>query len=277
MAILDITILIVVSLCYFGAAVLNLMGLLGEPASVRKRAALLTQAGFALQTVGLVILSISLGRIPFYHIIESLAVVSWALVLIYLLVERQYSVIALGVFVNTVALVLSVLAGLLPHEMSVGVPPMLRSPWSAPHILSSLLAYASFFLAFGASLIYLLQERMLRAKRITALQRHLPSLDVADRLSYRLVAFGFPMLTLGIVTGSVWAESAWGRYWGWDPKETWALATWLVYAAYMHVRIVSSRRGKWPNRLLVAGFCFIVFTYIGVNFLGTGLHRYITR
>jgi cytochrome c-type biogenesis protein CcsB len=273
----NILILIATSLFYFTAAVLYLLALLGERDEVTRVASALTKVGLALSTVGLVALSIGSGHIPFDTMVESMTIVSWALVLIYLLIERQYRVTALGFFVNLLALVLTVISGMLAHGNSTGIPAMFQSHWSSIHILSCLFAYASFFLAFGAALVYILQEQMLRGKKINVLQRHLPSLDTADRLSYRLVALGFPMLTLGVVTGSIWAQSAWGSYWSWDPKETWAFATWLVYAAYLHVRIVAGRRGKWPNRLLVTGFCCIVFTFIGVNFLPVGLHRYYIK
>ena len=97
---------------------------------------------------------------------------------------------------------------------------------------------------------------------------------LADRLAYKLVSIGFPMLTIGIITGSLWAQSAWSSYWNWDPKETWSLITWLVYAAYLHVRLISRRRGKWSNRLLVIGFLCVLMTFVGVNLLDFGLHRY---
>jgi len=142
------------------------------------------------------------------------------------------------------------------------------------HIVSSLAAYASFVLAFGAAMGYMLQERLLKAKRITGLQRHLPSLDSLDVLAYRMVALGFPLLTLGIITGAIWAQTAQGAYWSWDPKETWSLVTWLVYAAYLHVRIVQGWRGKWSNRLLVIGFAAVLITYFGVTYFMTGYHSH---
>jgi cytochrome c-type biogenesis protein CcsB len=152
--------------------------------------------------------------------------------------------------------------------------PALRSHWSSIHVTSSLIGYASFALAFGATIGYMLQERMLKSKRINCLQKHLPPLDVMDHLAYRMVAIGFPMLTLGIVTGALWAQSAWNSFWSWDPKETWSLITWLVYAAYLHVRVVAGWRGSLAKRLLIVGFICVLITFFGVNFLSHGLHRY---
>ena len=122
--------------------------------------------------------------------------------------------------------------------------------------------------------MYSIQERMLKEKRISVIRRRLPSLDAADRFAYKMVSLGFPMLTVGIITGSLWAQTAWSSYWNWDPKETWSLITWLIYAAYLHVRIISHRRGKWANRLLVIGFLCVLMTFIGVNLVDSGLHTY---
>jgi cytochrome c-type biogenesis protein CcsB len=134
------------------------------------------------------------------------------------------------------------------------------------------MGYAGFVLAFGAAICYVVQERMLKAKRITIIQKRLPSLQIADHLAYTMVSFGFPMLTLGIVTGALWAQSFGDSYWNWNPKQTWSLITWLIYAAYLYVRIVSQWRGKWTNRLLIGGFICVIVTFFGVNFLCKGIH-----
>ena len=158
-------------------------------------------------------------------------------------------------------------------HVSASLSPALRSNWRYLHILCALTSYASFVLSFAAAIGYLVQEAMLKAKRFTLIQ-HLPSLDDADRLAYRMVAFGFLLLTCGIVTGSIWAQSAWGSYWSWDRKEIWSLFTWLVYAVYLHVRILQRWHGKWATRLLIFGFCCIIMTYLGVTYWGGSLHRY---
>ena len=207
------------------------------------------------------VLYLQLHRMPFTNLSESLVFLAWVLVAIYLVMERSYRITALGAFAAVVGLCLTVAGTALPRSVNTALLPALRSHWSAIHIVSCLISYACLILAFGAALCYVIQEYLLKKKRITVLHRRLPSLDVADRLAYKMVSLAFPMLTLGIITGALWAQSAWGRYWGWDPKETWSLITWLVYAAYLHVRIVSRWRGKWASRLLVAGFVSIVATY----------------
>ena len=148
------------------------------------------------------------------------------------------------------------------------------NPWSVIHIVSCLAAFAGFAAAFVAYVGYKMQEHMLKTKQINVLQQFLPSLDRADRLAYRMVAFGFLMLALGIVTGTVWSRTVMGTFWRWDPIETWSLITWLVYAAYLHIRVVSGWRGKWANWLLVAGFTCALVMVFGVNCLMHSWHKF---
>ena len=230
--------------------------------------------GLGAQGIGMVLRGIAVGRVPLTNLFESLTFVAWALVAIYLVVERKQQMAALGAFVSLVALIATACTMLLPQDISPSLTPALQSRWSAIHVISSLAAYASFIIAFAATLGYLIQESLLKSKRINALQQQLPSLDAVDHLAYKMVALGFPMLTLGVVTGALWAQTAWGSYWNWDPKETWSLVTWLVYAAYLHMRIVRGWRGKWANRLLLIGFTAVLVTFFGVNFLPHGMHRY---
>jgi len=264
----------VVLLLYSCSAVFYLWNILGGTDRLKRAASALAALGLLAHGITIAVVCVQLQRVAFTNLAESLMFLAWALVAIYLVMERRYRITALGAFATLASLCLIVVASSLPRSVSTTLLPALQSHWSVIHITSSLLGYASFTLAFGAALVYATQERMLKTKRITVLQKHLPSLDVADHLAYKMVSIGFPMLTLGIVTGALWAQSAWNSYWSWDPKETWALITWLVYAAYLHVRIVSRWRGRWANRLLVVGFLCVLATFIGANLLGRGLHRY---
>jgi len=259
---------------YGAACVLYLWSLLsGEKRTALPARATMT-AGLGVHACGIVALGLALGRAPFSNLHESLVFLAWAMVVIYLVMARRYRSASLGAFVALAAVCVIVVASAVPKGTSDALLPALRSRWSVVHVVSSLIGYASFVLAFAAALAYMFQERMLKARRVNVLQKHLPALSVLDSLAYRLISLGFPMLTLGIVTGAMWAQSAWHSYWHWDPKETWALITWLVYAAYLHVRIVQGRQGKWANRLLVAGFASVLVTFLGVNFLAHGLHNY---
>jgi cytochrome c-type biogenesis protein CcsB len=131
-----------------------------------------------------------------------------------------------------------------------------------------------FAVAFGAGIMYLLMERELKRKKLGAIFKRLPSLNVLDDINYRCLTIGFPLLTLGIITGSIWASLAWGSYWTWDPKEVWSLITWLLYAALLHGRMTVGWRGRKAAILAIVGFCAVLFTFLGVNLLLPGLHTY---
>jgi cytochrome c-type biogenesis protein CcsB len=154
--------------------------------------------------------------------------------------------------------------------------PALQSYWMAIHVPVMFLSYSAFANAFGIGLAYLVQERQIRSKKPSELSYRLPSLEDLDRLIYRVIATAFPVLTLGIMLGAMWAYDAWGRYWGWDAKETWAFITWLIYAVYLHMRLVAGWRGRKTAYLSLAGFLTVMFTYVGVNYLSS-LHGFLSN
>jgi len=264
----------IVAVLYACASILYLWGFVSEAARARRMASITALLGLLVH--GALIADICLAKhtMALTNLFGSLLFVAWSLMAIYLINERKYRITALGAFAAILCLSTVGVVSTLPNGVNETLRPALRSHWSVIHITSCLLGYAGFTLAFGAAICYVIQEYMLKAKRINVIQRHLPSLDVADHLAYTMVSFGFPLFTLGIVTGALWAQTAWNSYWSWIPKETWSLITWLVYAAYLHVRIVSRWRGKWANRLLIAGLVCVVVTFIGVNFFSGGLHNY---
>jgi cytochrome c-type biogenesis protein CcsB len=268
-------------LMYAISVVLHVGSVTSKAVRIKRAATFVGVGGLVLLTAAIVAHGIEQHRLPFGTMVESLTFVAWILSAIHLVMERKSESTAFGAFASMLALIsLGAFVSTLSPELQSGkasdafLRGMLGNRWSAIHIISSLAAYASFALAFGAALGYMLQERLLKAKRITLLQRHLPSLDTLDSLAYKMVAFGFPMLTLGVITGALWAQTTWGKYWEWDPKETASLITWLVYAAYLHVRMVQGWRGKWSNRLLAIGFLCVLITYIGVTFFIPGLHSH---
>jgi cytochrome c-type biogenesis protein CcsB len=133
---------------------------------------------------------------------------------------------------------------------------------------------AVFTVAFAAGVMYLLQERMLKSKKFSALYHRLPSLETLDSINYKCLTFGFPLMTMGIISGAIWANSAWGGYWRWDPKETWALITWFLYAALLHGRLTVGWRGRRAAIFAIIGFLCVLFTFLGVNLLLTGEHSF---
>jgi cytochrome c-type biogenesis protein CcsB len=206
---------------------------------------------------------------PLSNFYESLVFFAWTLPALGLFAFRRYFKGYLGAVIATIACLLLAYASFGGVDSRIKpLMPALKSNWLLIHVVTAFLGYAAFALAFGTAILYLVQERRPRAA--------VPSQAQLDRLLYRATVLGFLLLTLGILTGAVWAESAWGRYWGWDPKETWSLITWLVYATLLHARLLKGWQGRRIAWLAVVGFMAVLFTYFGVSFLLTGLHSYLT-
>ena len=241
----------------------------------------------ALLTVGLVLHSGGLvfrwlethqtgyGYVPLSNMYESLIFFSWTIVLVYLILEFKYRQRIIGVFVTPFAFLAIALTSIIPGIDAKIVPlvPALQSNWLAIHVVTCFLGYASFAVSFGISILYLIQDKKGATKEGGS--RWLPSISILDEINYKSIVIGFPMLTLGIVTGAAWANYAWGSYLSWDPKETWSLITWFVYAAFLHARFTKDWRGRKAAILSIVGFSAVLFTYFGVNYLISGLHSYL--
>jgi cytochrome c-type biogenesis protein CcsB len=152
--------------------------------------------------------------------------------------------------------------------------PALQSVWLYVHTLTAFVSYSCFTIAAAVSALFIMQSHFLKKKNLGKMFLKLPSLDILDEIGYRCLAFGFPMLTVAIITGAFWASRAWGSYWSWDPKETWSLITWFIYAAMLHGRMTTGWRGKRAAILTIIGFLVMLFTFIGVNLWLPGLHSY---
>jgi cytochrome c-type biogenesis protein CcsB len=235
---------------------------------------ILLLSGFFSHTVSFIGRCLIAGYTPITNLYESLSFFSWTIVGFYFLLHLRYQLPTLGSFVSPFALLLVLSASVLPKEI-LPLPPVLRSFWLPIHVLFSFLGDGAFALAFSAGIMYLTQEYQIKRKKGGILYRLLPSLEVLDNLNYRCLTLGFPLLTVGIITGSIWAEYAWGSYWSWDPKETWSLITWLLYAALLHQRLVVGWRGKKAAIMAIVGFLSVIFTFLGVNLILPGLHSYL--
>ncbi|MBW2038438.1 MAG: c-type cytochrome biogenesis protein CcsB [Deltaproteobacteria bacterium] len=229
--------------------------------------------GFISHCLTLVMRYSEAGHTPVVNLHESLSFFAWAIIGFFLLLRHRYRVDVLGSFISPLALLMVIWAAILPKEI-LSLPPSLRSYWLPIHVTFAFLGDAIFALAFCAGVIYLIQERLVKSKRAGALSQRLPSLEVLDEINYRSLTIGFPLLTIGIITGAVWAEYAWGSYWSWDPKETWSLITWLLYAALLHQRLTMGWRRKKAAIMSIVGFGAVLFTFLGVNLLLEGLHTY---
>lgn len=214
------------------------------------------------------------GHFPLSNLYESLVFLSWALTLIHLILNQQLKTqsILLGAVLVPIALFVNVFASFtLPDEMRNITPlvPALQSNWLIMHVTVMMLSYASLFAGCLFAIAFLiLQTKSLVQPKITK------NSLIFDNLSYRTLGFGFPLLTIGILSGAVWANEAWGSYWSWDPKETWALITWIIFAIYFHTRLTLGWRGEKSAIVAVAGFFVVWICYLGVNLIGKGLHSY---
>ena len=176
-----------------------------------------------------------------------------------------------GAFVSLLVLSLMTMAAFASREI-VSLSPLLQSGWLPVHASLSLLAYGFFALAGIGGLMYLLQERTIKRKRFGLFYSRLPSLETLDKLNHHCLSVGFPLLTLGMITGSLWAKQALGSYWHWDPKETWTLITWLLYAGLIHQRFTVGWRGRQAAWLSIAALVVALFTFWGVSVFFAGYH-----
>jgi cytochrome c-type biogenesis protein CcsB len=230
--------------------------------------------GFLLLVAGVISRGISAGRVPWGNMYEFSITGAMAFSGAYLFALRKYDLRWLGLLVSIAVLLTLGTAVAVLYRPSAPLVPALKSTWLVIHVSAAIISGGVFLLANVIAAAYLYLDSMEAKGERTAWAKRLPSLEVLDQLSYRLVAFVFPLWTFAVIAGAIWAESAWGRYWGWDPKETWAFITWVAYAAYLHARVTVGWRGRKAAWLcLFAGSTFL-FNYVYVNIWGTGKHTY---
>jgi len=229
--------------------------------------------GFLTHSAILALRALALGYPPVSNLYESLSFFAWIIMLVYLLAEERQKTWVNGTFVLPLVVLLMGYALILDNKIRP-LAPALQSPWLGIHVTLCFLSYSCFLMAFCFGVMYLWQERELKSKKIDGFFFRLPSLGLVDRLGYRSVSFGFVFLSLGIISGSLWAQKAWGSFWSWDPKETWSLVIWLIYVVYLHGRLMQGWRGRKNAYIAIIGFLSVLFTYFGVSFLLSGLHSY---
>jgi len=218
-----------------------------------------------------------MGHAPLSNMYESLVFFAWTLILIYFFIAYRYKNRSIdifgGVFAAPAAFLAMAYASLSPNVSDRIQPliPALKSNWLIAHVVTCFFGYAGFAVAFGISVMYLFRQREPEVKNHA--DSHIPEHDVLDELTHQMIMFGFLFLSVGIITGAVWANSAWGTYWSWDPKETWSLITWFIYATFLHARLMRGWHGRRIAYLSIIGFMAVLFTYFGVNLL-PGLHSY---
>lgn len=234
----------------------------------------LTMIGFVLSAAGTVLRGVAAGRAPWGNMYEfTISALAFA-VLAYLIMVKLVGARWLGL---PVALLATVGNGLAATVFHVGVAPLvpaLHSVWFIIHIVAAAICGAAFNIGACLSIFYLIKQRAEAKGTVTGYLAKLPSASRLDLYAYRFHAFAFPLWTFAVAAGAVWAEYAWGRYWGWDPKETWALVTWVIYACYLHARSTAGWRGTKAAVIAIIGLVSFWFNFIGVNLLFSGLHSY---
>jgi cytochrome c-type biogenesis protein CcsB len=238
--------------------------------------------GFVVQTAAIALrwtesYAVGHGHAPLSNLYESVVFFSWTIVLIYGTIEFKYKFRIIGVFVLPFAMLGMAWAQLDLNSDIEPLVPALQSNWLLYHVVTCFLGYAAFAVACGISIMYLIKTKHEEAgdnSPAGGILTSFPPCKVLDDLNYKAIMVGFPLLTLGIVTGAAWANYAWGTYWSWDPKETWSLIVWFIYAAFFHARITRGWVGKRAAVLSVVGFAATIFCYLGVNLFLSGLHSY---
>ncbi len=275
--IINTTILSWVTFIYLGSATFYIFKMVTGKEFWGSLASIIAFIGLIAQTVGLIMrwfesYKMGIGHAPLSNLYESLIFFSWTIVLLYLIIEWRIKTKNLGAFVVPFAFFSMAFASLSVKSGIQPLIPALQSNWLISHVITCFFGYAALTIACGLGFMYLLKG-LEKGERPRLFFRLLPGRKIVDELTYQSVVIGFIFLTLGIITGSVWAYSAWGSYWSWDPKETWSLITWLIYAAMLHSRFVRGWRGKRMAIMSIIGFASVLFTYFGVNYL-PGLHSY---
>ena len=274
----------IVTVAYFAAMVVFLIYLATRHPVVALVGNICAWVGFVAQTAAMGVrwyesyhVPGGYGRIPLTNLYESIVFFTWSILLIYIIIDLKYKQRAIGAFIIPFAFLGMSWAQLGLDKTIEPLVPALQSNWLTYHVITCFLGYGAFAVACGVSIMYLLKvgaEEQSKGKPLTGLLGLFPPIRVLDDINYKSIMVGFPLLTLGIITGAAWANYAWGTYWSWDPKETWSLIVWFVYAAFLHARFTRGWVGRRAAWLSIIGFASTIFCYLGVNLLLSGLHSY---
>ncbi|TBV81473.1 MAG: c-type cytochrome biogenesis protein CcsB [Desulfobulbaceae bacterium] len=264
---------LLVFVLYLGATITAMVCFFNLNQRLRLMARTLLWAAAGLHTSYLVIRFVVYGQTPVASQHEAVSFFAWSLAVAYLAFRWRYQVKNFAAFVLPLILALVLVALSVPGQV-VDLAPAMRSWWMQLHGVLALLANAFFALAFCGGIMYLLQEREIKRKRMGFFSARLPSLEALDNLNQHCLTIGFPLLTLGIISGALWGRQAWGDFWQWNPKEVWSLITWLIYAAMIHQRFTVGWRRRRAAIMAIVGFCAVLFTLWGVSFFLGGDHPY---
>jgi cytochrome c-type biogenesis protein CcsB len=259
---------------YFGASALWLAFFLAQRESLCRYGAWILGAGLVCHTIVIVQRTLAYGYLPVTVFGEALLLFDWVLVAAFLILNWRYPIRVLGALVAPLAAVLIYGALILPQGRAGAISPLLQGFWLTVHVGLTLAGYAALTLNFLGGIFYLTQERQIKAKRFGFFYRRLPSLSQLDTLNYWCLTIGFPLLTAGMITGSLYAQHTLGRFWSWDPKEVLTLTAWLIYAVLLHERLTVGWRGRRAAWLAILGFLVLVVTFVGANLWISGYHSF---
>ena len=230
-------------------------------------------AGFVCHTIFLGYRYYSLGTAPVLDLKSALGFFSWSIICVYLIFQIKFRLMVLGSFVAPLAAFLMIISSAIPW-VEGPVKPVFKSLWLTVHVGTVFIGNALFAIAFLAAIMYLIQEHQIKRKRLGSVYDRLPSLATLDSINYYSLIYGFPFLTLGMITGSIYAQYALGKYWQWDPKEVWSLITWIFYGALLHERLVVGWRGRRAALMSIICFFILIFTFVGASFWLGGYHSF---
>jgi cytochrome c-type biogenesis protein CcsB len=230
-------------------------------------------AGFVALTLQLIHGYLVLGSMSVLTLKSALAFFAWAILGAYLIFHAKFRLMVLGSFIAPLVAILMIFSSTMPGH-GVNVQPMFRSIWLPIHVWTAFMGNGMFAVAFVVSIMYLLQESQIKRKRFGSFFSRLPSLQTLDSINYHSLIYGFPFLTVGMITGAIYAQYALGSYWRWDPKEVWTLITWLFYAALLHERIAVGWRGRRAAILSIVCFCVLLFAFLGANLWLSDYHSF---
>lgn len=255
--------------CILISILLSTVSLWKAGEKLEKTAFWLLAAAFLLLSASLVFRSFQIGRLPFATLYEFTFIFVWGILFLYILSRFKLRSTMFTVLVGLLAFVLVSYGGTMSAEAKP-LMPALQSYWLQFHVGTAIIGYGAFALSFCLAVMYLIKEKT----NDPDAPGMLPPLEKIDKLMHLAVIIGFPFLSLVLITGAIWAEEVWGRWWSWDPKETWALITWIIYAAYLHARKTRDWKGKKAAVMAIIGFMVVLFTLFGVSLLMPGNHSY---
>lgn len=266
----------ITTVIYFSSMIGYLLFLFNQKSICQRTALYLISTAIVFHFVSMVIYTIATRHVPIQNLSQSLSVAAFSLGCMFLFFQYKFDLKILGVFAS-ILLSGIMLAVLLIPDAPVEKNTVLKGFWFYSHIILVFAGEAALALACGAGILYLLQEKGIKTKSPGFFFKRLPSLDLLDNVGYTCLTTGFALLTIGLVTGFIYAKTIWGRFWGWDPKEVFSVGTWVVYAALLHLRLYSGWRGRKSAIMTIIGFLIIIFTFIGVNILLGGHHQAFTK